>query len=424
MQIRRMVAIGFAAALAGAGAVVMAAPVARADTVTVTNLDDDGSDTSLRGVLVLAEAGDVIELVPGATYELTRCEEEEEVPAEVQPQLTLSYGQLYIDVPVTINGNGATIVQTCPGWRVILDEADSLVLNDLTITGGTSGGGGGGVRLNGLAGGNGVKGALVVTLVIRNTAIVGNCSRGSGGGIKMNTDGDVEIYNSTIADNEADDNGGGISHSHLGSVYLENSTVTDNAASFVGGVEVRAGDLTTVYVDIVDNSLTEGTDCGVGFTTEDEEDDLPKGPAPVASNVLVVGEGSQFSSFGTVVALRNNGDVNCAVEVTASSGYNYSDDASCFFDQATDTEDGADPQLATLGTNGGPTPTRLPALTSPLVDAIPGAACGGGDALAGAAITVDQRYLGRPDVVGQACDIGAVELQTELPPVIEPTFAG
>ncbi len=77
--------------------------------------------------------------------------------------------------------------------------------------------------------------------------------------------------------------------------------------------------------------------------------DAQEDPAPTdllfPSNLVVNGEGSLFFSFGTVIALRNNGDVSCAVEGTTSSGYNYSDDASCGFDQATDTQNGADPQL-------------------------------------------------------------------------------
>jgi hypothetical protein len=109
---------------------------------------------------------------------------------------------------------------------------------------------------------------------------------------------------------------------------------------------------------------------------------------------------------------------------TTSLGYGYSDDASCGLTAATDTQDGPDPQLGELADNGGPTATRLPAVSSPLVNAIPVAACGDGDDLAGFAVTTDQRGVARPQETG--CEIGSVELEPVPPPpiVLEPTFTG
>ena len=49
-----------------------------------------------------------------------------------------------------------------------------------------------------------------------------------------------------------------------------------------------------------------------------------------------------------------------------------------------------------------------------MIDAIPNANCGDGNALAGFAVTTDQRHLVRPEQSGGRCDIGAVEVQ--LPP--------
>jgi len=100
---------------------------------------------------------------------------------------------------------------------------------------------------------------------------------------------------------------------------------------------------------------------------------------------------------------------------------------SCHFLDATDKQGsgaGFDPLLGSLAANGGPTQTLLPQTGSPLIDAIPTAACSGGNTLATFAVTTDQRLLVRPDVVNQKCDIGSVEIQTEVPPVIQPTFTG
>ncbi|MFD2773253.1 choice-of-anchor Q domain-containing protein [Leucobacter albus] len=70
----------------------------------------------------------------------------------------------------------------------------------------------------------------------------------------------------------------------------------------------------------------------------------------------------------------------------------------------------AELELGPLADNGGPTPTMLPGLTSPLVDAVtvPGT------------LTTDQRGLPRP--VNGAADIGAVEVQ-EQPTAVESTVS-
>ncbi len=73
-----------------------------------------------------------------------------------------------------------------------------------------------------------------------------------------------------------------------------------------------------------------------------------------------------------------------------------------------------------LAQNGGPTPTLLPADTSPLVDAILVSAC---QADGAAGVTTDPRGVTRPQIIG--CDIGAVEiLAPEAEVEITPRFTG
>ena len=133
------------------------------------------------------------------------------------------------------------------------------------------------------------------------------------------------------------------------------------------------------------------------------------------------GELGTLATFGSVIAQPNGGE-NCGADgaTVTSSGYNFSDDASCGLTDTTDKQSAGDPLLGALGDNGGPTPTLLPQTGSPLVNAIPVAACGGGDALAGEAVATDQRGINRPQETG--CEIGSVEI--EAPPAMEPTFTG
>jgi hypothetical protein len=114
-----------------------------------------------------------------------------------------------------------------------------------------------------------------------------------------------------------------------------------------------------------------------------------------------------------------------------TNGHNYSDDSSCEFTGTGDVQDGASPQLGELAANGGPTETMLPAAGSPLIDAIPDAACQDAGA---SGITTDQRGVTRPQMGG--CDIGAVEVEavspiTPITPVtpaapvaVQPLFTG
>jgi hypothetical protein len=94
-----------------------------------------------------------------------------------------------------------------------------------------------------------------------------------------------------------------------------------------------------------------------------------------------------------------------------SLGYNFSDDDTCGFTNAAvgDRQNAGNPGLGALAANGGPTPTLLPAVTSPLVNFIPIAVCGGGDTIAGSPVTTDQRGISRPQETG--CEIGSVELE-------------
>jgi hypothetical protein len=348
---------------------------------------------------------DTVVLQAGATYQLTDCE----------------LGSLNTGADIIVQGNGATIEQTCD--ELVWDSGGDLNLDSLTITGGYDDDfrAAGGIHFDG------------TELIITNSSIVGNQTCGDGGGINFDNTGLLQIVNSTIAGNSASTEGGAIaSHSSSeGETVIVNSTITDNNASVGGGVFMHdGGALTLVYATVVGNAAdTPGIECesnvdAVDTGAQASEDDVRALANGTGANVDFDESDSVLATFGSVIALPAEGP-NCSVgeltdavaadalENTESQGYNYSDDASCGLTGTGDRQGAADPQLGALGENGGPTETRLPADTSPLVDGVPLAECQGGDA---EGITTDQRGITRPQRDG--CDIGSVELVSTAP--VEP----
>jgi hypothetical protein len=194
--------------------------------------------------------------------------------------------------------------------------------------------------------------------------------------------GTVAVFRSTVSNHENAEEGGGI-HSSGGVVVLVNSTVSNNSSGENGGgISNDEGPVVLIYSTVVDNQ------------------------APAGANVMA----DALSTFGSVIARPGGGGDNCFLfSPTTTAGFNYSDDDLCGLTGPGDTENGPDPQLGPLADNGGPLPTltRMPAATSPLVDAIPPTEC------PFEGITVDERTVSRPQ--GPGCDIGAVEREV-VPP--------
>lgn len=399
----------------GAVGMVALAPVAVADVIGPVDASiPDGDPGSLRDVLNNAE-DDTVELQPGALYQLTDCE----------------LGRLSTGSNVIVHGNGAVIEQTCD--TIVLGQSGALTLENVTLTGGfdVSSSRGGAIHMDG------------DSLTIRNSSIVGNQSCGAGGGIFVHTEGDglLRIENSTIAGNSASD-GGAIAASSSSNTRVEivNSTITGNSAGWGGAFNMQNGeDLVLTYVTLAGNTTdAPSIECDLGPREVD-----PNGEAetPVraaangsAANVQFDEADSTLTTFASVIALPVEGP-NCSVEPedvvqsldalenTVSHGYNFSDDASCGLTGTGDRQSAGDPALTALGPNGGPTETRPPTETSPLVDGVPLAQC---QADGAAGIAWDQRGVTRPQRDG--CDIGAVELVVIAPEpaplVVTPRFTG
>jgi hypothetical protein len=272
---------------------------------------------------------------------------------------------------------------------------------------------------------------------------------GAGGGFYATNATGVNVETSTFDANAVLYYGGAFSTgaSRQITATVVNSTVTGNISGESGAIDVSdvGSSLELAYDTIVGNQIVSPEDQLAEAPTSAATklaDAAPAGaraqaPAasvvhqqedvPVAANVTALA----LTSFATIVALPQ-GAPNCSILDSATSqGYNWTDDTSCFASPAA-TDDVAspnDPQLNALGAWGGPTNTMLPltplhgGVTSPVIDAIPAAACQTGIA---AGVTTDQRGVTRPQLVG--CDIGAVEVtQADYmveAAVVTPKFTG
>ncbi len=335
--------------------------------------------------------------------------------------------------PVVLDGAGHSVAleDGCLD-RVLQNNSNAATtLRNLTVTGGNSNDDGGGYEHNGAG-----------SLTVDESTFVDNTACSEGGGVEVEQDVLVTISRSTFVGNRSDQESA-LDLDEGGDLVVVNSTFTGNVTNENGAIGAEDGTDNTaslVYATIVGNVETGDTCTATGVTPSDVEGSEaaePEDAEPEDAGPLDAGEpanlrletGYTLRAFATVIADpvgTGSPTPNCdlAGVATESSGYNYSDDATCGFTATTDTEDGSSPQLGALASNGGPTQTMLPDPSSPLVNVIPVAECGGGDELAGFAVTTDQRGVTRPQETG--CEIGAVELEAPVTPpiVIEPTFTG
>jgi len=358
---------------------------------------------------------------------------------------------------ITIHGAGHRITQTCAGNGILAQDGTGAVTVDSTalsggdtpvaggalraagevtitastISGNRAGGHGGGVwspagvsasgsvfsdNHAGLTAPNGYGGAIETDgfVSITDSMVTDNTADGSGG---ITGDQGVHIVRSTISNNNGPVGAGGAGS--LGTIVVEDSTISGNSAinSGAGGVGA-VGAITIINSTIVDNDA--GSIGGGGIFSDTSvtlvyATVVHNGATGGAANLVT----PTLRSFASVVALAQNGAANCHTGTTSSS-YSFSDDGSCLYAASTDRQDAGDPELGPLAANGGPTLTRAPIPTSPLVDVIEPEACHDDGA---SGITTDQRGVTRPQ--GAGCDIGAVEIAGAPRPVVQPpSFTG
>jgi hypothetical protein len=357
-------AVGGLAVASISGAPAGAAAACAGGTIVVSTTADTGSG-SLRQAFADANTADGGTICIDTTV--------------VTSPITITSGVLqYAGTgALMVLGNGAVVQGNNSSALIYSGSGNTMEIHELTVTGGSAGSG------SGVRAGNG-------SVVMVDSTVTGNTASSFGAGV---SGVNVTLIRTTVSNNTVTDgDGAGI---NAGTATLINSTVTGNRAT-EGGGGVEAGTaLSLAYSTVVGNTSPE-------FANVWLNNDVP------------------LSSFGSVVTNPLGGGVNCNVDSTSSDGYNYSDDSTCGFTATGDVQNGASPQLGGLAANGGPTETMLPGAASPLIDAIPDAACQDAGA---AGITTDQRGVTRPQVGG--CDIGAVEVEAVVPltPIIPITPA-
>ena len=305
------------------------------------------------------------------------------------------------------------------------------ITGDLTIIGPTSSpgitiDGGGAVQIM-----NVHSGAM---LTINNVTIAHGQSNSDGGGILNG--GTLTINNSTFEANAAGSTGSGGAVSNGGTLTVTDSTFFANES--LGNLLFCTIGQLPVCTCIIEPdgssqcSCTSGsppvcTNPGMGGAIYNDGTLSVTNSTFSANNAIIAGggiynHGSAASIKGTILALEPTGQ-NCSGNASITDdGYNISDDTSCGFAgtgaNGNPIGDGIDPMLDPNGLqdNGGPTQTIALVAGSPAIDAIPAASCTD-QASPPNQLTSDQRGMPRPDPGDSpaVCDIGAYELQDEVP---------
>jgi len=270
-----------------------------------------------------------------------------------------------------LDGNKATGTLTNTGFGGAILNAGTLTVSDASISDNTATANSGQANTTGFGGavysGSTQSPAPVVKLTLDRVLMSANAANGGSA-----------IWNAAPS-----------------KTSLRNSTVTGNTSNF--WTIATAAPLTIWGSTIIDNT----------------------GNGVLSSVASVAG------IAGTV--LWHNGTA-CSGFVDA--GYNVVDTTqagnTCGFAAGNGDLVNVDPQLDPLASNGGPTQTRAPRPSSPVINAIPNptsplfndAVTGGGFSICPG---VDQRGVARPQ--GPACDIGAVEIGNVAPTITGPATA-
>jgi len=312
-----------------------------------------------------------------------------DAPTTVMPRVTATSGDLLAPPVVTVANiddagagslrqaiidapDGATIHfdPAIAGQTIVLTTGELAIPKTLTIEGSASAG----MTISGNLSSGVFRINQGAEVVLRNLSIV-NGRTASGGGVF--NEGTVIIDHSLVANNAADADGGGV-----GIAGTSNQTTIINS-TLSGNVAKRGGGIFVFRTTVIRNSTIADNTAGDGGGLRFADGALDMRNSIIANNV---------DNDAT-----NSATPNCSVaagKAPVFTGSNLASDTGCGTDPALII---ANPALAPIANNGGPTNTYALLLGSPAIDG--GKLC---------TESTDQRYVSRPQ--GASCDLGAFEL--------------
>ena len=188
--------------------------------------------------------------------------------------------------PMTLDGNGHTIRQTCFEKRLLRQDGTGfLLIKEVTLT----------------RGGNDGPGAAVTTrgeIELRDSKVTQNLSEEPGGGIFSQRR--ATIIRSVITGNLANDDGGGV-YARRGGIQVFDSVVSNNLVDGSGGALGSTGDILVVRSRI-DGNTTDG-DGGAIYT--DEDGDVTVIDSTVDGNTADGPGGAIFTLEGDVTIINS-----------------------------------------------------------------------------------------------------------------------
>ena len=278
--------------------------------------------------------------------------------------------------PLTINGPGADrlTIDAQGGSRIFrvddaLPAASTVVLADMTLTGGNV---------------TGFGGAILSTevLTVRRLHVTGNTASSRGGGIHAGA-GTLDVFDSTFDSNSAIDSAAIAPEGAATRVI--NTTISGNMASGNGAVVSRNGStLDVLHSTVVRNEMAGGA-------------------------AVYRASGSGTVRIGHSIVAENTGgagDVYGSIGMT-SLGYNVigvPGNQGGAFSQPGDQKNVSDAMLGSLANHGGPTPTHALLAGSAAIDT--------GDPTVSMPPSFDQRGAPFERIAGGRIDVGAYERQT------------
>jgi len=304
--------------------------------------------------------------------------------------LALGDGSKLTATGCTFSGNTAL---SGNGGAINMGYASTVLLQNCVVSGNRAGVGG-----SSYGNGGGIS-ASYGTLTVINSVISGNVaerntSQYGGGGVFVSSYASATLRGSTISGNTAFGHGGGVNAIYCQAITIENCTVSGNTALRDGGglrvhYPYQAAEVSNTTVAF---NASGGKGGGIAFFG-DYYATLTLRAAVIASNAAKTAGPDLSGGLPADFTLLSN-----SLDAVLAGSNNLLD---------------VDPRLGILASNGGPTPTHLPASPSPVRDAGP----------ATSPLSTDQRGAGFPRLVGAAVDIGAVESAAGTPVAFPTTLA-